>query len=468
MAVKTGKIDWSDRLNPVLVKEIRQSFHNYGVLTVMGVLLAAQLVLLVVMQYQVSRNPEAFSGTGAVMFGFVVTGMALAALLIGALGTLLRFTAERRSRELDFSFLTTLSPNRIVWGKLAGAMVMTVFIFALCLPFIVISYFLRGIGMEQMLFVVLTLFPMVCVASQLAILIGSAGQRWLVSVFVLLAFFGSWPCVIFMILMIDSVFSGNKSLPGIMLLWYGCSGMLLGLLYALSVAAIGARRSNRMLPVRLSLIGIFLLSPLVGLGVGLIGNVPRLGVTTLLFMSGFGSAAAALCATIAAFERFDPGKRVMRKCPKNRFGKFWFLLVSSGARAGIGLAVLLTVLSALVAAAVYKMDRGIGMNTFLWAASCCYFIFYANVALGAKKRLKQLPGWCWWAVTVIVFVAIPVLFGGTVSALSRVWQPYFFTTTPFCTAFGAQSHALVWIGPSLALLSSLPAAFSALSWRKRP
>ena len=48
--------DWSDRLNPVFIKEMRQYFHNRGILAVMGVLLLVQLLMLVVMQLQVAGS----------------------------------------------------------------------------------------------------------------------------------------------------------------------------------------------------------------------------------------------------------------------------------------------------------------------------------------------------------------------------------------------------------------------------
>ena len=119
---KAVKREWSDWLNPVLVKEIRQYFHNFGILAVMGVLLVVQLMMLVVMQYQVSESRSAFSDSGAVMFGLVAGGMGLAAFLVCAFGAMLRFTGERRDRELDFSYITVITPNRIIWGKLLGSL----------------------------------------------------------------------------------------------------------------------------------------------------------------------------------------------------------------------------------------------------------------------------------------------------------------------------------------------------------
>lgn len=114
---KAVKREWSDWLNPVLVKEIRQYFHNFGILAVMGVLLVVQLMMLVVMQYQVSESRSAFSDSGAVMFGLVAGGMGLAAFLVCAFGAMLRFTGERR----DGSSISRTSRSSLRTGSSGGS-----------------------------------------------------------------------------------------------------------------------------------------------------------------------------------------------------------------------------------------------------------------------------------------------------------------------------------------------------------
>ena len=305
---KAVKREWSDWLNPVLVKEIRQYFHNFGILAVMGVLLVVQLMMLVVMQYQVSESRSAFSDSGAVMFGLVAGGMGLAAFLVCAFGAMLRFTGERRDRELDFSYITVITPNRIIWGKLLGSLVMIVFIYALCLPFMVIAYFLRGIAMGDMFLVALAMLPPLLVATQAGILVGSAGKRWLIGVFCLAMFFFGQPAALFFAAFLWGLFRGTDSAGAIVFLWCVFCAILLGLLYALSVAAVSSRFSNRMLPVRLFLVGTFVCSPLIGLGVALAGGMTAdIGKAMLVSLTAVGSTVAALCATLAAFERLDPG-----------------------------------------------------------------------------------------------------------------------------------------------------------------
>lgn len=460
---KPAKKDWSDRVNPVLVKELRQHFHNFGILSVMGALLAGELVLLAVMQYHASEFKGEFTNSGSIMFGFLVGGMVLTAYFVCSLGAMIRFTAERRNRELDFSYLTTLAPNRIVLGKLAGAVVMTVFIFALCLPFMVIAYFLRGIEMGAMLLISLAVLPPVFIASQLGILIGSAGQRWLVSLFFLASFFGGQPLAIVAVLLFTR--SGGVDSPiGALLLWYGIGAIVLELLYALSVAAVSSRFSNRMLPVRISLLGAIALSPLIGLGVGMLSGIVHVWESMLGVLAIAGACIAGFCATLAAFERQEPGERVLRKRPHNPIGHFAHFLVSSGAWGGIVLACLMMLFAAAAAAGYYLLNPVDGGDLALWISGGCYFLFYANVAILLARRWKILPGWGWWAITLVVLVVLPLLFGGMFSLIDKTHTAFYFLTTPSCLF----EPALGWFGPFFAVVSLTITGGVLLKRRRRP
>lgn len=310
---KAVKREWSDWLNPVLVKEIRQYFHNFGILAVMGVLLVVQLMMLVVMQYQVSESRSAFSDSGAV---HVRTGRrqhGAGGVSVCAFGACCASRASGATGSSISPYITVITPNRIIWGKLLGSLVMIIFIYALCLPFMVIAYFLRGIAMGDMFLVALAMLPPLLVATQAGILVGSAGKRWLIGVFCLAIFFFGQPAALFFAAFLWGLFRGTDSVGAIIFLWCVFCAILLGLLYALSVAAVSSRFSNRMLPVRLFLVGTFVCSPLIGLGVALAGDMTAdIGKVMLVSLTAVGSTVAALCATLAAFERLDPGERVRR------------------------------------------------------------------------------------------------------------------------------------------------------------
>lgn len=453
-AVRTRR-DWSDWLNPVLVKELRQYFHNYGILAVMGVMLVVQLLLLVVMQYQVSESKDEFIGSGAVMFGMVAAGMALAAFLVCAVGSLLRFTAERRDRELDFSFISTISPNRIIWGKLLGAFVMTVFVYALCLPFMVIAYFLRGIAMSDMLLAALAILPAVLIAAQLGILVGSAGKRWLIGAYFLgMSVFGIF-CLVFFAAFSAMFVSQSGSTAALVLLWYVVCAILLGLFYALSVAAVSSRQANRMLPVRIFLLCALAVMPLLGGGIAWMSD-GRLGlVQGMLFTFVVGGAfIAGICATLAAFERHDPGERVRRGWPRNPAGRFACFLVSSGAWGGVALAMLIVLGMAGASAGLYTMDPDAGRAGLLWCSVACYLLFYANIAVWASVHWKALPGWCFWAFGMILFVFVPLLFCGLVAVVSNVNLELLLITTPFCLVnYAPGGEIMACFGPLFALFS---------------
>ena len=155
--MKEGR-DLSDYLNPVLVKEIRQSFHNRFILFTMAGLLTGQMIALAGVRYAWDASEMLNSPVGEFLLVPLVLLLGACIYCVCGLAGELRFTAERRDRELDFTAITTLSPFRILSGKLAGVLVMALFLISLCLPFLVISYFLRGIEMRAMLLTILILF----------------------------------------------------------------------------------------------------------------------------------------------------------------------------------------------------------------------------------------------------------------------------------------------------------------------
>ena len=473
-AEKTVRRDWSDWFNPVFIKEMRQYFHNRAILAVMGVLLLVQLLLLVMIQL-LSAEEEAneIFGSGAFMFGMVTAGMALAAFLVNAVGSMLRFTEERRDRELDFSRTTMLSANRIILGKLSGAFVMTVFIYALCLPFIVIAYFLRGIAMPTMLVTVLATLPPLLIAMQAGILVGCAGKRWLIGIYFLLMFLlGIDALVLFGFLVSSLSFSDSHYWLSV-LLWYTLCFFPFGLLYALSVAALSSRQANRMLPVRIFLAVTLGAALLAGLAVAWMsdGRIDPLPGALFAFEAG-GAFVAAICATLAAFERLDPGRRVRRSWPRNRAGRFVYFLFSSGAWGGIGLSWLIVLAMGAVSALLFVISSDGGRNgtaALCWCAVACYFLFYAQIGISASSFWTTQPGWCFWMFTVILFVFLPLFLCGLVARVTDVSVEFLLITTPFCLVDVSPGNELLMalFGPSFALASLVLAVTFRAILRKR-
>ncbi|MDR0931967.1 MAG: hypothetical protein LBM70_02980 [Victivallales bacterium] len=459
--------NWSDWLNPVLVKELRQYFHNRGILITMGGLLIAQLLLLIIMQYRASENAsDIYFRNGQMMFMFVAIGMGLAAFLICAVSSLFRFTEERRDRELDFSLISTITPNRIIMGKLLGAFIMFWFIAALTLPFMAIAYFLRGILVYDMLLFVLSIVPPIMIAVQLGILMGSAGKRYLYGPYYITMFLFGIYYLIIIILLSNMIFrTAGRPLAALFIV-YTISVLFIGLLYALSVAAISARQANRMRPVRLFLLFALVMIPLLGVGFAWLDAQGRLQLaSSMLFAAVLGGGIiSAICATLAAYERHDPGLRVMLKCPEESIRRAIYLLTSSGAWGGVALSAIIMLLTAGLAWLLWSYEPTMGAVALEWCCPMCFFLFYAYLAVAVSEKQKVLSGWLIWMFVVIVFLIAPLLLGGIIAIGLKFDSQITLIATPFYGFTDYRYRGVVaYIGPFLAVLT----LFIAVALRKK-
>ncbi len=405
------KRDWSDYLNPVLVKEIRQYFHNRLLYVMTGLLLAGQLVALLYMQNIVGNEEYA----GAVFFYIIVASIVVAAFLVCGLTTERRFAEERADKELDFSRITPLSSFQIVWGKLAGALVMSCYLYALCLPFIVIAYFLRGIEMGNMLLTTLFMFPAILLAAQIGILFGASGKRWMVWLYGGAMVWFIWSGGMFGVIFFQLMSHGAGMGSLIICLQICFLLLVLGLVFVISVAAVNHSASNRMLPTRIYWLGILLLAP----GAALLMNLATNSHDWQKFLFGGilagGFIAVSGCATLAAFERDSAGWRVTRQCPRQFFKRCGYFLISSGWSGGILLAWLMLLVMAAMLGLVAFVDSAIVDPDFQkvimgFTSTILFFIGCAEFAIYLHFNSK-LPGWAWWLIIQFVSSILGMLIG---------------------------------------------------------
>ena len=132
----------SDRLSPLVIKEVRQFVRGREFIISFTVSLVIALIIAAV------GSAQAMSGSttsGRSTFGMLLACLALlgcAAVPIGAFGTL---RAERLEQTFDLIALTALSPRRIVIGKLLAQGAKLGTFFAVMAPFVVTSFLLGGV-----------------------------------------------------------------------------------------------------------------------------------------------------------------------------------------------------------------------------------------------------------------------------------------------------------------------------------
>lgn len=407
------KRDWSDLLNPVLVKEIRQYFHNKMLHGLTWLLLGGQLVALLMMQSLIRPN---HINSSAAMTMYVVTTVCIVLcgfMICGLMGET-RFAAERADREMDFSRITPLKPSRIILGKMIGALVMACYLYALCLPFMVTAYFLRGIEMGQMLLGAAIAFPAILLVAQLGLLFGAFGRKWTVWIYGAAIFWLLWTYLVgSSLVMRFGGMSGGWALGLVFQILMAL--VVIGFLFASCVALINHPAANRMLAVRIYLVGIFLLGPFFGL---LVHWIARRGTSQeALFWGALacGGMAISCCATLAAFERDRAGWRVTRHCPRNWWGRRGYFLLSSGWGGGILLAWVLLLMQGGIVFLLRNMvsfsDPHVFAAIMMSAFSPLYYIAAAEAAILFHRWIPRLKNWQWWLVIQCVYFFFGLCYG---------------------------------------------------------
>ncbi|NOT60356.1 MAG: hypothetical protein HOP19_09045 [Acidobacteria bacterium] len=380
----------SDRLNPIVIKELRQAVQSRFVVAMLLVLLAIQLTAVgLYLLFNTSANSDFTAGR--VIFGILFTIMLGVSLIFVPAYTAVRMIAERSDTNVDLLFITTIKPRSIVAGKLLTAVVLTTLIMSACLPFMVFTYFLRGIDLITIFWVLAYAFLMIVSSGVLALLLGSLPYGRVVKAFL------SLPLLILCVIAFFSTVA--------MMFWFVEQGFgaaydtwefwqvvltvamialgLFGFAIVLCVALLTPHSANRAFPVRVYLTVAWALTLIAVMAWArfAITNAP-LAVWVL-----FNSIVLGLMFFGAVSEREHSGVRVLRKLSPHPLRRWTAFLFASGAANGLVWAGLMG-LATLGVVALWWWRHRFGshaddLRDILKLASgvLAYFYFYAVLGL---------------------------------------------------------------------------------------
>jgi len=148
--------EFSDRLSPMLVKELRQGLRTP---TFTIVFLTLQGLLTTVLLIAGAASSGASSdGAGDIVSKVVFCFYAFAVLVIQPLRGISTLSSEIKGKTIDLMVLTRLSAWRIVWGKWLSIASQTGLILLAVLPYLMLRYFFGGMQLFSELFLMLYLF----------------------------------------------------------------------------------------------------------------------------------------------------------------------------------------------------------------------------------------------------------------------------------------------------------------------
>ena len=160
--------DFSDRLSPIVVKELRQGLRQPA-FVILFLFLQSVLALTVISAlFSVSSGSlTARVNMGAVVSGFFFGLFGLAVFVIQPIRALNALSSERRDSTIDLLLLTRLNSWRIVFGKWLSLVTQSALLLVGTLPYLMMRYFLGGMNIFAELTWLAVLFllgAMVCAA----------------------------------------------------------------------------------------------------------------------------------------------------------------------------------------------------------------------------------------------------------------------------------------------------------------
>jgi hypothetical protein len=213
-----GPADWpgrldalSDRLSPLVVKEVRQFVRGRDFLASFGSGLVVGLLISFV------ASIEAMGGSttaGASAFATLTICLSLLGLAVVPLGAFSALRTERLEQTLDLISLTTMSARRIVIGKLMAQILKLITFFAAMAPFMATSFLLGGVDLVTILSTLATLFLCSVWVAAAAMLISTAFKSRMLSTLML----GAFALAVFV------VYMGGRSVVMVMLSGYPIFG----------------------------------------------------------------------------------------------------------------------------------------------------------------------------------------------------------------------------------------------------
>lgn len=423
MKVLSSINQWlDDRVNPIVIKELRQAVQGRFLVWVLFGFLLLQMVFLGgnLLSADVSSSSWVSSRAGQQYFVLLLGILSGTCLLFVPVLTGLRMASERSEQNADLLYITTLSPRAIITGKFLASMLLTILIFSACAPFMTISFLMRGIDVYTIGFCLLIALTAVASAIQLSIFAACIPVGRFFRSVIGLAVLGA---LFFLFIMVmasssDILRHGATYAFGRSNFYWVLGSFALGvvavvgLMFVLSIALITAPSANRAVPVRLFLTILFLICHIYALTSAFVIKSYR----PLFVWSVLGALGLSGILVFSMNEREELGYRVTRTIPQNFAARVLYYPFYSGVGSGF-IWVLTTgvvmAVSALILANVhsgwkhwYEMKREI----YVGAGIFCFALSYSVTGYFVRRTfLKRLPSGYTWAIALIVFAASGVL-----------------------------------------------------------
>jgi hypothetical protein len=336
-----------DRINPIVVKEMRQAVNSRFVSSMLVLLLTVELLTmsLMLLLQSPSSDPDIQNmRTGREVFKVLQGILIVSCILLIPTMTGGRLASERSDVKVDLLFISTLSPRAIMAGKFLAATALALLIFSACAPFMTFAYLLRGLEISTILLTLLIDFGAVLLGITFALLVASIPATLLLRVVlgiisIIVLGYLAVGAIGASILFLERGFFLNLNSGDVWLAFAGLAGLaigLMGLMFVWSTAMISPATSNRVFPVKVYTFA-FWVFLMLAFGIWSI----KIERPEPMYVGGlFGVVLFSFHMMIACSERDEWGPRVQRRIPHSQLFRIPAFLLFSGSAGGFAFSVL--------------------------------------------------------------------------------------------------------------------------------
>jgi len=407
LAKTVARID--DHLNPIVVKEMRQAVRSrlvVGMLMFLLVVLLGAMTLFVIETTRLSElNVTASLRKGRDAFQFLLGLFVVVTMIFIPAYTAVRMSKERFQTVADLMFTTTLTPGAIVRGKFMVGMVLTILVFSAFLPFMVLTYFLRGVDLPSVFVVLIMAVGAQAVAVQFALCFACIPCSRVFKAIIGVS--AGVVNIIFCITVIsfaEELFRyGVGSRLGESEFWIWAALLLLlallaaGLFHILAAAFLTPATANRALPVRGYLTCAWLITGLAALSTS--AHLPAGFPLDPEIWIGYTVGALLAVLMISVSEAENQSLRIKSAIPQSRIKRIALFCFFSGPANGIAW----TLTMMLLTFAAGLLSR---VNERLMIDCTAIFLYsYSYILLGLmirRKFLKWMPPKNTWMIIAIL------------------------------------------------------------------
>ncbi|NCB37440.1 MAG: hypothetical protein EOM80_01615 [Erysipelotrichia bacterium] len=325
-----------DRLNPIIVKELRQVVRGKFFWGLLILFLGIQCVVL---SLSIADRGLTNRSVGADTLSFLFVILFLASFAMIPLYSGFRFARERNEGSDELLFITTITPQSIIMGKFSASMIFILLIYSAFAPFMAMTFFLSGVDFTVTFVVLIFGLLVSACGTMLQIAFASmAGDnnamqifRVMGFVFQIIVFFSLAGVCSDMVSHGVSRFFGSANFLSSFLSFASVMVMITYFLYIAASAVISPAGTNKMLPVRRNFVFLWGLS----FALAAYWAVTFSDVKIFFFWGGVVNVALGWFAFVAVSERDHVSERVARELPCGFFKRLFAFVFFSGAAGGL-------------------------------------------------------------------------------------------------------------------------------------